>query len=250
MALALAQEEASEEFKSSIEGRALEFAQAVIAEHGKMELSSIDTTVAPPLQVHDSREASSSQVELIGTDDMIFMVERLIVTQMYFAANQKDCNVDIGFHFTKRANLDNIREHGLLTKADRDQHSVRSIYNGSQYGDGVYTGSNPFAYRQYGSVGIMVARLCGESHTIVGRHNCRQQDPFEERPDTVIVHPSSFREMVVLSRSSQVISLTMFRTSLLDHPIHCQAIWNAQLAFQSIIDRLFNDRTATTVRPW
>ena len=37
---------------------------------------------------------------------------------------------DIGYHYTDQRNMDNIRTHGLLTKAERDTNKVTAAPKG------------------------------------------------------------------------------------------------------------------------
>ena len=104
-------------------------------------------------------------LETIGTDDMVFLAEKLMQTQQTFVAESVPSQADIGYHYTQPTCLNSIRENGLLSKAERDAKSVNVHHNGSSLGDGIYTAQNPFfAFGgHYGDAGLLVVRLMGRT---------------------------------------------------------------------------------------
>jgi hypothetical protein len=106
-----------------------------------------------------------SVVQPVSLDAMVFLAERLLEAQEQFrtegAAQGRPCSIDIGYHYTKPENLDHIQTDGLLNRADRDSRQILSSSNGARYGEGIYTGSDPQSFSDYGPVGLMVLRLKG-----------------------------------------------------------------------------------------
>lgn len=103
-----------------------------------------------------SREGSYSNEIMLSTvtkDDMFFMAKNLLILQEQYAKLGIDNNVDIGFHYTSAECIDKIKKYGLLTAQERTAHELGITPHGANFGTGVYTGNNPFAFRQYGNVG-------------------------------------------------------------------------------------------------
>jgi hypothetical protein len=199
--------------------------QAVIAEHGQTSFAA-SSDAASFSEYTDLQEITVRPVmDLIGTDAMLSLVERMIELQELFDAEKKNTRVDIGFHYTQSSNLESIRESGLLTKAERDDRGVNSKYNGSTYGDGIYTGNNPFAFRKFGDICLLVARLRGWSE-----YHCAARP--SGKPDTVIVQPNEQGEMVILAQSSQCVPLASFYAHHLDNDAGRTMILSLQETFQ------------------
>jgi hypothetical protein len=243
LALTLAERERQDAENDSITGRAWSFVQAVIAEHGQTSFAP-SSDAASFSEYEDPQEITVRPVtDLIGTDDMLFMVERMIELRELFEAEKKNTRVDIGFHYTRSSNLERIRENGLLTKAERDDRGVNSNYNGSTYGDGIYTGNNPFAFRTFGDICLLVARLRGWSE-----YNCAARP--SGRPDTLVVRPDEPGEMVILAQSSQCVPLASFSAHHIDNEAGRKKILSLQDTFQKLLDCFFNLTFETTVPKW
>lgn len=167
----------------------------------------------------------------VAVDDMVEMAERLFEAQAVFDIERKPTHVDIGYHYTRSANLRKIRTHGLLTKAERFQKSVEPVhYNGSAFGDGVYTGSNPYSHRSYGDVGLLVARLKGKVNTR-DRHwrasgGRFEQESREEDFDTGTKNAGKDDEMIILRSSVQCVPLSRFPKKSL-FPIAATGAWDS-----------------------
>lgn len=104
------------------------------------------------------------QVRTVSTDDMVFLAERLFEAQERFrkeGGGQRPHSIDIGYHYTKQEYLDRIRTDGLMNRQERDSQKIASSYNGSRYGEGIYTADDPQSFSDYGPVGLMVLRLKG-----------------------------------------------------------------------------------------
>jgi hypothetical protein len=145
---------------------------------------------------NNNENDNTSYIKAIATDDLFFQAKNLLRLQEEFQQAGKPTTVDLGFHYTKRENLSRIRTNGLLTKADREARKIESNFNGSTFGDGVYTADDHSqgGGGRYGDVGILVARLKGEQGL-----NCTLVDQ---------------RKVVVLVQSAQCLALVQFPRSM------------------------------------
>ena len=133
-------------------GKAWTFVEGVLDVHARLS-NEIQSNASPDF------------IKPIAKDDIVALTERLIEKQEEFRAEGKPCLIDLGFHYTQATNLGSIQTGGLLTKQERDAQNVKARYNGSAYGDGIYTASGPADTwnQRYGNIGIMVARLQGRT---------------------------------------------------------------------------------------
>jgi len=184
------------------------------------------------------------EFKMLWNDDtsfngMFHIVEQLLLAQDQMRSLGKNATIDIGYHYTAEANLPKIREQGLLTKAERDGRGIFSKYNGSCYGDGVYSGNNPFAYRnrRLGHICLLIARLRGNEAQFLGRGQTWNLDY-----DTRLVS-NGFHQMVVLRTSRQCIPLLGFDESLVDI---CDGqdgstpVFDLHVRLQGLLDHFFN----------
>ena len=102
-------------------------------------------------------------LKILANDDLVFLAERIFLRQEIFCSDDKCRRVDIGYHYTKPEYLNRIRTDGLLNQKERSSKQISSNYNGSRYGEGIYTANDAHSFSDYGSVGLMVLRLKGES---------------------------------------------------------------------------------------
>ena len=226
LAIAHANKESKRAMNSSFSGKAWNFVQRVLEEHQNL---TIDKAAA----------MATLKVETVGTDDMLIMVERLLEAQFEFSG--KDTQVDIGYHYTRIENLEKIKENGLLSKAERQECGVVSNYNGSVWGDGVYTANNPYAYQKFGPIGLLVARLKGTSGP-AKRRGCGFVG------DTAIASAGSSNEMVILAKSYQCIPLVQFQR--LDRPDDAaeKALRQIHGKLQGIVDVFLNNGIKTNIK--
>ena len=82
-------------------------------------------------------------IQALATDDLVVLTERMLEAQDKFIQSGKPYYVDIGFHITRKENIDRIGRDGLLTKKDRRERHIISRDNGAFLGDGIYTSENP-----------------------------------------------------------------------------------------------------------
>jgi deltex-like protein len=222
---------------STVEGRATLFVEKV--------LEMFDT-------IHVLRAPGEKQISPVARDDIVFLTERMLRAQEQFKAEGVDTTVDIGYHYTSEVHMNQIRVGGLLTKKDRLHSGSGSHTNGAAFGDGVYTGNNPFAFRHFGPVGLIVARLKGKCYRR-GHHwgNLSGQwgnQSARREYNTIIGRKAAFEdnaysEEVVLTSSAQVIPVARFCSSLTHHFAGSQAklLETFQKAIEAIVQVYFND---------
>lgn len=177
---------------------------------------------------------------LLGHDDIVFMAEQLVQLQETFQQRRRPVGVDVGYHWTRPENVDQIRMDGLLTKREREDLGIQSHYNGSSYGDGVYTADNPYNfYNTYGPVCLLVARLVG--------FKGKQSDGADV--DTVV---DNAHRMAVLKSSSQCFPIFSFPQTLFDPSLQSNMDGKALIAqchgqVQRILDEFLNNGFETPV---
>ena len=69
-----------------------------------------------------------------------------------FRDTGKEAHISVGYHYTSKEYLPQIRELGLLTRKERQLRGIHSRNNGSRHGDGIYTVGVVFniqIYRQH-----------------------------------------------------------------------------------------------------
>ncbi|EJK58624.1 hypothetical protein THAOC_21237 [Thalassiosira oceanica] len=103
------------------------------------------------------------EVDSVTIDDMVFFATNMLDLQEEFVRNNVSGFIDIGFHYTGKENLANIRNHGLMTKAEREKGSVQVASKGAVFGDGIYTANGAVNFSNYGNLGIVVGRLQGNA---------------------------------------------------------------------------------------
>ena len=123
-------EEDTAAFVASTTGRAWNFVAKVLELHERLAQQVVNT-------------ALEGFLEPVAKDDIVFLTERLLATQVAFWNAGKPYKTDIGYHYTSEANMSRIKTDGLLSKAEREQLNIQAAYHGSSFGDGVYTGNNP-----------------------------------------------------------------------------------------------------------
>jgi Ring finger domain len=176
----------------------------------------------------------SDLVAPIGRDDLVFVAERFFRTVEMFHSHGKPCHVDLGYHYTRSANLDRIRTDGLLSRHEREATNVISHFNGSRFGDGIYTAKNPFAYHgRYGDVGLVVARVLGCVGPADGS-TC----------DSIQVHSGQRAEFSVLKTCGQCLPIFQFKSALVmpyfeDHPGNFQ-LFRLHEDLQALMDSIIN----------
>jgi Deltex C-terminal domain/Ring finger domain len=208
----------------------------------------------------DNPYMNACNFSVVNHDDMVFFAERLFQRHEEFAKVGKDVHVDIGYHYTTSKNLHCIRFTGLLSEAERAMQGVTAstatstTNNGATFGDGIYTGNNPFSYHEFrgGDKCLFVARLKGRTHGVGQSMQDKiavansGPDPAAETADTVLGRYGDTDEVCVLKSSSQCVALVTFDSPLVEiyndlsagndmvHAYHC--------SLQAVIDECFNSR--------
>jgi deltex-like protein len=210
------------------EGRAWQFVNQILLESEKLQAKNATVPVKP-----------------VANDDLYFTTLKLLEKQEEFFASNVDFTVDVGFHYTASTNLDNIRSNGLLTKPERQQQGVTdAIFHGAVFGEGVYTADNPFAFSNYGDIGLICARLRGTTKRVAqgvpntdSSVHCVTGNKIV--PSTTEPH---FADEVVLQSSTQIIPLMQFE----QQPFICDSGDSKNARWQdSGINTIMEDYIAT-----
>lgn len=107
-------------------------------------------------------------VETFDVNDLIFLAKETLDLQQGFIDKGADGCIDTGYHYTNSINIFNIRDHGLMTAAERQSNGVVAGANGAVFGDGIYTANNGALSQDYGDVGLTVGRLKGKAVRVAG----------------------------------------------------------------------------------
>ena len=213
-----------------------------------MATTNVGKAVLAVGRIHQQvQEMAVFGMEPVARDDMVHCAEQFLAKQDDFADKGIPTNVDIGYHYTSEKSMTTIRTHGLLTKADRLSSGIHSSFHGLNFGDGIYTTNNPYASTRYGEVGLIVARLQGNTFrfndrrlqyqnatTIVGNLQARaccgkwseESDPYDE---------------IVLRTSSQCLPLV--RYSRTEYRKDSQHVHRCAAKMTRLVDELFNKNT-------
>ena len=222
IALSLQEQFNAASLVTTSQGRAWDFVYKVAANH--KALCQYDAS---------KPDWNGNNFKVAPTDDLVFCVARVLDLQAEFRSAGKDCTIDIGFHYTTAMNMLRIRQDGLLTKAERDTANIQAASLGATFGDGIYTGNNPFSYHAFcgGDQGLFVARLKGSTE--------------ESSPDTVVGRKGDTDEVCVLKQSSQCAVLVQFHSDLvlttIDDCIGNKMVHAYHCSLQAIVDDCFND---------
>jgi len=184
----------------------------------------------------------------------INFVSAMLHTQEEYVQSGNPGYIDIGYHYTNSDNIPSIIRSGLLSKEDRTlEKVVASRNNGAVFGNGVYTGDNPFTFSVYGNTGLLVARLQGsavrapvflskeqkiDANTIIGD---KFSHPVRFNVDGWPI--SGNQHETVLRSSSQCLALIQFSKSLLDTTEGRESVQSMQNSLQDIFNVHFNKGT-------
>ena len=215
----------------TVRGKALLFVEAVLELHNSLKQALLDADESSSVSsvATDKRvcHMNMSDISILAKDDLVWLTARMFVKQDDMKAKYVDNRVDIGYHYTRPECLNRIRTDGLLTHRERTEEGIRSNYNGSRYGDGIYTCDNLTKYRnrRFGNVGILLARLKGRTTA------------FPEATSMTFAKGS----LIVLRSSAQCVPLVEFLCEPNDWIVeyHCK--------LQALIDVYFNDGIVTDV---
>ncbi|KAL7540877.1 hypothetical protein ACHAWF_006804 [Thalassiosira exigua] len=185
-------------------------------------------------------------IEPVAVDDMVHQAEGLLKCKETFESVGKVSIVDLGFHFTDESRLEHIRRDGLMTIADRHANPKLNIEqsrrtHGRFFGDGVYTGNDPCILTKYGDIGLVVARIKGNTRRIKPEEVALEgtlkkpshrlmvpvgQEALAHGFDSLIGNKSrdwrslKNQDEIILLRSAQCIPLIRFPASVLSNHNH------------------------------
>jgi hypothetical protein len=117
-------------------------------------------------------QATVKQVKLKDalsySDTIESIVAKNVLTRLFTAREEfrqagKPIKVDTGYHYTRKKNMDSIQINGLMNRSEMASWKIDTASNGACFGQGIYTAANPFLFRSYGDLGLMVARLPGDN---------------------------------------------------------------------------------------
>lgn len=217
---------------TSVTGRAWKFVAQVLALHEQYKQSGM---------------LESNFIVPLATDDMVFLVEKLIQRQDSFRAKNRPTTVSLGFHFTNPTNLSQIRTDGLLTKQERQDRNINSTFNGSAYGDGVYTAEDVTvgSSGRYGDIGIICACLNGKE-----KRGGRNFDPpghdgggDDDVQDCNVLQLATGTRMVVLKTSAQCLGVFEFPRFLIVNHVNNIGILQYWVGLHNLVGQFFNNRT-------
>jgi hypothetical protein len=214
-------------------GKAVSFVEAVLALQRRLTEPPGD----PNLNFHNFAN--------VAVDDMVWQAERLFAKQEEFRIAQKPTHIDIGYHYTKRLLMHDIKVDGLLTRQERTQSGIDSNFNGATFGDGVYTADNPYSYWEFagGDIGLFVLRLKGETRSY--------DDTCDDDADTVLGRTGDTDQVTVLKSSAQCMAPVQFGSGLVslhqDIDVGNQMVYKYHVMLQELVDEHFNEGCKTFV---
>jgi hypothetical protein len=243
------QREDEKAMHQSTSGKAVLFVQEVLDAHKRLqrsqEVMNIQKLMIQKLMQSSTSSMDHQQIDAVARDDMVALVEQMLQLQSVFETSGKPVTVDIGFHYTTPQNADNIRENGLITKTDRAAANVTAPPHGSVFGDGIYTGNNPYYFKNSGDVGLLVARLQGVVETSSSKS---AKASVSANVDTVVGNKRGaqypYYDEVILQRSAQCVPLIRYSSSL------SGVLKEYHLELQKIIDLFFNKGKCTEVKKY
>jgi hypothetical protein len=74
-------------------------------------------------------------IAAVTREDMFHFAKSMLELQHEFLRQKINGYIDVGYHYTDSRNMANIRQHGLLTRKDRDSQKVNSTSHGSVFGE-------------------------------------------------------------------------------------------------------------------
>jgi hypothetical protein len=229
-------------------GRACVFAERVLA--GLAEI------LGPSRNQKDSESIETAQISAMSKDAMVCFALRLLEKQEEFQKAGKPVIVDLGYHYTEESNIKTIRTGGLMTRTERqNQHIKVDQKNGQYLGNGIYTGNNPIAFTRYGTVGLLVARLQGQSQWIPRKSPIRHQLLADCTIDTVVGNKrhNPFYDEVALAESSQCLPIVEFPTSLITRSLRStvgtDTMVKIEMKMQQVVDEFFNCKLSYQIEP-
>ena len=117
-----------------------------------LAIEDVNTLVADTKRVYRDVSQVNSVDHVLCNKHSINFFSAMLHTQEEYVQSGNPGYIDIGYHYTNSENIPSIIRSGLLSKDDRTQEKVlASKNNGAVFGNGVYTGDNPFTFSVYGN---------------------------------------------------------------------------------------------------
>ena len=154
-------------------------------------------------------------------------------------------DISVGYHYTTERTMEEIRVHGLLTRADRRARGVTDNFYAAAFGDGCYTGNDPlsfYGFRQEATVGLLVLRLLG----CVGDQDELRKGSYPV--DTVCFnrqapHSSQLAGYVILRNSAQCAVLAEYNGRVVNTLAGClDMVMRLQTYFEETVDRVLVEK--------
>jgi len=117
-----------EAMESTVSGRAWLFVKQVLDVHARLQSKKL---------------VQESYIDAVAVDDMVALAERMMDAQNTFREKNRPILVDLGYHYTQDRNMDNIRQDGLMSFAEREKSCIKVARRRCYFGDGIYTANNP-----------------------------------------------------------------------------------------------------------
>eukprot|EP00984_Skeletonema_dohrnii_P013962 scaffold5845_cov73-Skeletonema_dohrnii-CCMP3373.AAC.4 len=74
--------------------------------------------------------AKANSADIITQDDMVFFTENMLRLQQEYVSKGINGHIDVGYHYTSSEHIANIRQHGLLTRSDRNSQQLNATFHG------------------------------------------------------------------------------------------------------------------------
>ena len=184
---------------------------------------------------------------------MVFLGKNFLQCIQEFEQNAWPAHVTLAYHYTRSNRMDSIKQDGLMTLADR-----KKAYNISHgvgvFGDGVYTATNPFAFRRFGDVGLLVAIIQGHATRVpfdtraiqdMPRINTKIGNKALIQINGQITDAIKYTDELVLRESKQCLPLMRFDTAYVSSQTGQDAVWMYHQELQKLLDSTFNKGVPT-----
>ena len=205
--------------------------------------------------IHQNGGDYESKISAVSRDDMVTLAERMMETQEKLRWQGKPTKVDLGYHYTSESCMKHIRTGGLLTKKERLEQKVGIRANGAVFGDGIYTANNPFCFRGFGVVGLLVARLQGVTRRVENFQLPERDGSFEtivgNKKRRQNHHGNRYAfldhyDEVILLEPSQCVPLIRYSSKLIPQAIQYGGPYSEtpllkfHIEMQKLLDEFFN----------
>jgi len=138
----------------------------------------------------------------------------------------------------------------------------KKTYNNSHgvgvFGDGIYTATNPFAFRHFGDTGLLVAVLLGNTARVpytadpkanlVGTINTVIGNKSLRHLTGTLSEAIRYTDELVLQESKQCLPLMRFDTASVSTQAGKDAVWMFQQELQRLLDKVFNKGVRTELQ--